>query len=62
MAYRAVFFDLFAALVRFDRDRLPEIRIKGKSVKSTAGQLHARSEVRTTDRDPLERLQRGQPA
>ena len=41
MAYRAVFFDLFDTLVRFDRDRLPEIRIKGKSVKSTAGQLHA---------------------
>ena len=41
MAYRAVFFDLFDTLVRFDRDRLPEIRIKGKTVKSTAGQLHA---------------------
>jgi HAD superfamily hydrolase (TIGR01509 family) len=41
VAYRAVFFDLFDTLVRFDRDRLPEIRIKGKIVKSTAGQLHA---------------------
>jgi HAD superfamily hydrolase (TIGR01509 family) len=41
MAYRAVFFDLFDTLVRFDRDRLPEIHIKGKAVKSTAGRLHA---------------------
>jgi HAD superfamily hydrolase (TIGR01509 family) len=41
MAYRAVFFDLFDTLVRFDRTRLPEIQIKGKAVKSTAGQLHA---------------------
>jgi putative hydrolase of the HAD superfamily len=41
MAYRAVFFDLFDTLVRFDRDRLPEIEIKGKTVRSTAGTLHA---------------------
>jgi len=41
MAYRAVFFDLFDTLVRFERDRLPELRIKGKTVRSTAGQLHA---------------------
>lgn len=40
MAYRAVFFDLFDTLVRFERDRLPEIEIKGKTVRSTAGQLH----------------------
>jgi HAD superfamily hydrolase (TIGR01509 family) len=41
MAYRAVFFDLFDTLVRFERDRLPEITIKGKTVRSTAGHLHA---------------------
>src|SRR5690242_21365540 len=41
MLYRAVFFDLFDTLVRFERDRLPEITIKGKTVRSTAGQLHA---------------------
>lgn len=40
MPYRAIFFDLFDTLVRFDRDRLPEIEIKGKRVRSTAGQLH----------------------
>ena len=40
MAYRAVFFDLFDTLVRFERDRLPEITIKGKTVRSTAGHLH----------------------
>lgn len=41
MAYRAVFFDLFDTLVRFERDRLPEVQIKGKTVRSTAGTLHA---------------------
>ncbi|HTO10766.1 MAG TPA: HAD family hydrolase [Candidatus Binatia bacterium] len=41
MGYRAVFFDLFDTLVRFERDRLPEVQIKGKTVRSTAGTLHA---------------------
>jgi putative hydrolase of the HAD superfamily len=41
MAYRAVFFDLFDTLVRFQRERLPEIEIDGKTVRSTAGHLHA---------------------
>jgi HAD superfamily hydrolase (TIGR01509 family) len=41
LSYRALFFDLFDTLVRFERDRLPEIQIKGKTVRSTAGQLHA---------------------
>ena len=40
MSYDAVFFDLFDTLVRFERDRLPEITIKGKTVRSTAGHLH----------------------
>ena len=41
MAYGAVFFDLFDTLVRFERDRLPEIEISGRRVRSTAGHLHA---------------------
>jgi putative hydrolase of the HAD superfamily len=39
--YEAVFFDLFDTLVRFERERLPEIEIGGRSVRSTAGCLHA---------------------
>jgi HAD superfamily hydrolase (TIGR01549 family) len=39
--YTAVFFDLFDTLVRFERDRLPEIEVGGKRVRSTAGHLHA---------------------
>ena len=41
MGYGAVFFDLFDTLVHFQRDRLPEIEIGGKRVRSTAGHLHA---------------------
>jgi len=41
MAYGAVFFDLFDTLVRFERDRLPEIEISVRRVRSTAGHLHA---------------------
>src|SRR5574342_197838 len=40
MAWDAVLFDLFDTLVRFDRARLPEITVKGRVVRSTAGQLH----------------------
>jgi putative hydrolase of the HAD superfamily len=40
MAWDAVLFDLFDTLVRFDRARLPEITVKGRSVRSTAGSLH----------------------
>jgi HAD superfamily hydrolase (TIGR01549 family) len=40
MACRAVLFDLFDTLVRFDRERLPEVRIDGRVVRSTAGHLH----------------------
>jgi putative hydrolase of the HAD superfamily len=38
--YRAVLFDLFDTLVRFDRGRLPEIDLGGRRVRSTAGHLH----------------------
>ena len=40
MAYTAVLFDLFDTLVRFDRERMPEIQINGKAVRSSAGMLH----------------------
>src|SRR6266571_226242 len=40
MTYTAVLFDLFDTLVRFDRDRMPEIRVNGRTVRSTAGHLH----------------------
>src|SRR2546422_562650 len=40
MTYTAVLFDLFDTLVRFDRDRMPEIQVNGRTVRSTAGHLH----------------------
>jgi FMN phosphatase YigB (HAD superfamily) len=40
MTWDAVLFDLFDTLVRFDRSRLPEVHLKGRVVRSTAGQLH----------------------
>jgi FMN phosphatase YigB (HAD superfamily) len=41
MSYRAVLFDLFDTLVWLDRDRLPEVLVNGKTIRSTAGHLHA---------------------
>ena len=41
MSYRAVFFDLFDTLVLFHRDRLPEISVNGRTMRTTAGRLHA---------------------
>ncbi len=41
MPYAAILFDLFDTLVRFDRERMPEIEINGKVVRSSAGLLHA---------------------
>jgi putative hydrolase of the HAD superfamily len=40
MGWRAVLFDLFDTLVRLHRDRLPALQIHGRTVHSTAGQLH----------------------
>ncbi len=40
MTYRVVLFDLFDTLVLFDRERMPEVRVNGKVVRSTAGHLH----------------------
>lgn len=41
MSYRAVLFDLFDTLILFDAGRLPAVEIAGKSVRTTAGLLHA---------------------
>ena len=41
MPYAAILFDLFDTLVRFDRERMPEVEINGKTVRSSAGLLHA---------------------
>lgn len=41
MPYAAVLFDLFDTLVRFDRERLPCITVRGRAVHTSAGQLHA---------------------
>ena len=39
--YRAVLFDLFDTLVHFDPDRLPTVEVGGRTVRSSAGRLHA---------------------
>jgi FMN phosphatase YigB (HAD superfamily) len=41
VTYRAVLFDLFDTLVLFHRERLPEIEVNGRKIRSTAGHLHA---------------------
>jgi len=41
VSYRAVLFDLFDTLVWFDRERLPEVSVNGKVIRSTAGHMHA---------------------
>ena len=41
MTYQAVLFDLFDTLVLFHRERLPEVHVNGRTVRSTAGYLHA---------------------
>lgn len=38
--YRAVLFDLFDTLVRFDRTRLPALTVDGREVRSSASVLH----------------------
>lgn len=39
MSFKAVLFDLFDTLVRFDRNRLPAVHVNGRVVRSTAGHL-----------------------
>jgi putative hydrolase of the HAD superfamily len=41
VTYRAVLFDLFDTLVLFHRERLPEVSVNGRKIRSTAGHLHA---------------------
>lgn len=38
--YRALLFDLFDTLVRFDRDRLPVVHVNGREIRSSVGRLH----------------------
>ena len=40
MTPSAVLFDLFDTLVLLDRSRLPEVEVKGKTRRTTAGHLH----------------------
>jgi len=40
VTYRAILFDLFDTLVLLERDRLPELVVDGKTIRSTAGHLH----------------------
>lgn len=40
-SYAAIFFDLFDTLVHFDRERLPEVHVAGRTVRSSAGRLFA---------------------
>jgi FMN phosphatase YigB (HAD superfamily) len=39
--YAAVLFDLFDTLVHFDPERLPTVQVNGRTVRSSAGRLHA---------------------
>ena len=39
--YAAVLFDLFDTLVHFDPNRLPVVEVGGRTVRSSAGRLHA---------------------
>jgi HAD superfamily hydrolase (TIGR01549 family) len=41
VSYRAVLFDLFDTLVLFHRERLPEVSVNGRKIRTTAGLLHA---------------------
>lgn len=39
MTIKAILFDLFDTLILFDRNRLPELHVNGRVVRSTAGHL-----------------------
>jgi FMN phosphatase YigB (HAD superfamily) len=51
VTYRAVLFDLFDTLVRFDRKRLPLVQVNGRTLHSTAGHLHEILRTRTPEID-----------
>ncbi len=38
--WEALLFDLFDTLVLFERERLPEIQVNGRTLRSTAGHMH----------------------
>jgi len=40
VTFQAVLFDLFDTLVLFERDRLPELTVNGRTMRSTAKHLH----------------------
>ena len=40
--FDAMLFDLFDTLVVFERDRLPEVSVNGRRIRSTAGRVHGR--------------------
>ena len=40
MTWDALLFDLFDTLVLFERERLPEIQVNGRTLRSTAGHMH----------------------
>ena len=46
MRYTAVLFDLFDTLVRFDRERMPEIQVNGRRVNVPSYRCLAGDEVR----------------
>lgn len=43
--FDAILFDLFDTLVLFERDRLPELSVDGRTIRSTAGRVHRRLEA-----------------
>jgi FMN phosphatase YigB (HAD superfamily) len=47
--FDAILFDLFDTLVVFERDRLPEVSVNGRTIRSTAGQVHRRLVERRPD-------------
>jgi FMN phosphatase YigB (HAD superfamily) len=40
MGYTTILFDLFDTLVRFDRSRLPVLRLRGRETRTSVGLLH----------------------
>jgi FMN phosphatase YigB (HAD superfamily) len=51
MRWKAVLFDLFDTLVLFERERLPLVRVNGRTLHSTAGALHELLRVHAPDVD-----------
>jgi putative hydrolase of the HAD superfamily len=47
--FDAILFDLFDTLVIFERERLPEVSVNGRTIRSTAGRVHRRLAERVPD-------------